>query len=171
MAHPFKEQSDKAKSARLSKMTGGDAAAKATHAHEKHMHPGKSMTKFRAAGGAVDGSMPKQRMDKSGRKPAVSVNVNVIGQPQKQPVPLPIPVPAGGPGPMAGPPGGMPMPPPGAGPMMPPGAGPVIPMRKRGGSVFTAGSGSGEGRMEKVKINGKKAREVAPQNRKRGGKV
>lgn len=115
-----------------------------------------------ADGGAVGGKK------KSGR-----TTVNVIVAPQGQQgggaTPVPVPVPAGPPPvvprpPMAGPPpglagAGMPMPPPGAG-----GPPPMIPPRKKGGRVnfgpenggeappMEAGSLSGLGRLEKIKI-------------------
>lgn len=109
-----------------------------------------------ASGGGVDDS-PKA---KKGAKTEVNI-VIAGGQGDKQPQPIPVPVPAGGPPPGAGmPPGG---PPPGMPPRpMPPGARPPMggppgmgaPAMRRGGSVkeeypIDAGSGGGEGRLEK----------------------
>ena len=130
-------------------------------------------------GGAVDGESAKPRMDRAARKSGGRVgkgktNINIIiggDKGQQQPQAVPVPVPAGGP-PMQPP--RPPMPPAGlAGPQgMPPGAGapgpmPPIPARKCGGRVEKAaggmvpekyGSRSGEGRLEKIKTEGKMAK-------------
>ncbi|HVT27676.1 MAG TPA: hypothetical protein VHE81_06620 [Lacipirellulaceae bacterium] len=88
----------------------------------------------------VDGGKAKPRLDRAGKKGTV-VNVIIAGgskpdAPPPAPMPLPPPAP-----PMAGPPPPMPPGPPMGGPPM---------MRKTGGRVMTAGSGSGLGRLQKL---------------------
>ena len=80
------------------------------------------------------------------------------GRPPDPPMPPPGMMPPGGGMPPPGMPPGMGMPPPGAGgPMPPPGLPPGM-MRKRGGRAQPAGSGSGLGRLEKIREYGDEAR-------------
>lgn len=112
--------------------------------------PGKE--KF-AKGGKVKGK---------GGKTQVNVIIGHGGQPQGgQPMPGPgaMPPPGAGAPPPAMPP--RPITPPMGAPMPPPGAGappPGMPMRARGGKVpkMEFGGGGGEGRLEKIKLYGKK---------------
>ena len=166
----LRESADRGRTERLARARGvraaeerGDAKADArqdartvasgVHKHERHDHPGTPLTKLRG-GGKVEGRARGGRLDRGGGKKPVTVNVVVAGG-GGQGHPVPVPVPGGMPPhpPIAGMgPGG---PPPGAG--MPPGAGGpppgMMPPRKRGGAVkMTAGTLSGEGRMEKTRM-------------------
>lgn len=98
----------------------------------------------------IEGEMPSSRLDRPSRKKNGATEVNVIIA-QKDPMPQPVPVPA--PPPAAAGIGAPPGPPPG-GPPMPPMMG-----RKRGGRVsMDAGAGGAEGRLDKIKAYGKKAK-------------
>lgn len=155
----IKSQAKRQADAKL-KSFGGSVDAKiksGIESHESRMHG----VKHRAAGGAIDGSPARSRMDrggksgKKGKKGGTTVNVVIA---QKEPAgapPMPMPPPAGmappmppkPPMPPPGPPSGPPMPPPGAG------GGPPIPMRAAGGRLgMTAGAATGEGRLEKEEI-------------------
>lgn len=129
---------------------------------------GMAALKKRKRGGKVEGDAPRHRMDRPHRASGGKVNgkgtkINIIIAPQGGAGAAP-----GGP-PMP-PPGAMPpptaiRPPMGAPPPMPPGAPPPggMPppgmMRNSGGRVhMTAGSGSGDGREEKIRAYGKNAR-------------
>lgn len=132
MTHPFKKASDKAMSARTSKFKQADAP------------------KAYAKGGRVKGK--------------TGTHVNVIVAPgggSGNPAPgMPGAMGAGAAGPVTPrPPVAPPMPPAGLGAAPPPGmGGGMPPMRKRGGRVMTAGSGTGEGREQKIKAYGSKAK-------------
>lgn len=146
---------------------------KAVHAHERHDHPGKPLTKLKLKdGGRASGKRPHARADKprrarggkTGKHGTKVIIVNGAGgghdRPVPVPVPKPVPVPAGGPP-------GAPMPP--RGPMPPMAAGPGAmagrpPMAKRGGATkrktggkvpkLTGGAGGATARMEKAKAYG-----------------
>jgi hypothetical protein len=122
----------------------------------------------RAAGGAA----PK----KSGGKGKGKTQVNVIVAPRAggdRPVPVPVPASGAGAGPSGPMPSRPPVPPPSpSGPppglaglrnAPPPGAGPMakggkVKRRANGGATYTAGAASAEGREEKIKAYGSKAR-------------
>lgn len=141
------------------------AIAEAVHAHEKHDHKGKKLTKLvlrqgLRSGGAAEEAKPTRRADKPRRGPADRATssfarggrakkagtkiIIVNGHPQPMPVPRPVPVPVGA-APAAPPlaaarpplPGPMPAPMPGAAPL--PGTAPIgmarPPMAKRGGRM------------------------------------
>lgn len=115
------------KKAAKGKSSGGSA----------HKKSGKAKKQIK-----IDGKETKPRLDKYARgggvKKGHKTQVNVIVGGGKQPVPVPVP---------AAPPMGAPMAPPPGMPMRPPGM-------KTGGKVphMTAGSLSGEGRLQKTEI-------------------
>jgi hypothetical protein len=154
-----------------------EAIAEAVHAHERHDHKGKKLTKLKRGGGA-EGVEPGARADKprraaGGRNKKAGTKVIIVNaghappQPVPVPVPRPVPVPsavASTPRPVPGPGPGMPSAPvPGA----PPGARP--PMAKRGGRIkeqaarpprprgavgMTVGSKNALGRLQKIRAYG-----------------
>ena len=147
------DASQKAKANRIISSAGGG----------KHSAPfgegGSTATKRKgyANGGMVDdelieGEMPTTRLDRPSRnkgKGSTTVNVIVAQKEPEKPAMPPMGLGAVPPGPPPPPPAG---PPPGA---MPPG----LMGRKRGGRVnMDAGSGSAEGRLEKMKAYGGKAK-------------
>lgn len=140
--------------------------SKMISAHEKTEHG----VEGKAKGGRVDKYARGGRTKKSS-KAGTHVNIAVVAPHGRHPAdgalpggpPLP---PPGGPGlppglPPGGPPmGGPPGLPPGGPPMPPPGMGPRPPgMMKRGGRVkMKGGAETGQGRLDKIKAYGKKAR-------------
>jgi hypothetical protein len=159
------------------------AIAEAVHAHERHDHKGRTLTKLKR-GGAAEGAEPAARADKprraafdkrsgGGRNKKAGTKVIIVNaghappQPVPVPVPRPVPVPSGAAPaarPMPGPSQGMPAAPiPGA----PPGGRP--PMAKRGGRIkepavrqarprggvgMTVGSKNALGRLQKMRAYG-----------------
>jgi hypothetical protein len=106
--------------------------------------------------GPIEGKKTKARLDRpayarGGSVKGKGTSVNIVIAPQgSSPPPAGMPVP-----PAAGAPP-LPLPPgvPAGGPAAPP-----MPMRKRGGRVaYEAGAGSGDGRLEKIRNYGAKAR-------------
>ena len=127
---------------------------------------------MRKAGGSVSGEASAPRLDKMARggahgkkKPHVTVNVLNHTSPPPMPIGLGGPPPPMGPnavGPTPGPMPPRPMPGgPGSGPMPPSPAGSPGPVGlKKGGKVakMDDGAGSGEGRLEKMRIYGPKVK-------------
>lgn len=161
---------------KLDRMGLGISTASTGAKAKGQVYPQDDGTQGRAQGGRAEGyeteadnertleeKAPKAlRLDRKpfargGKVKKCSTTVNVIVAPQQKDQDAPPMLPPGGP---------MPMPPPGAGaggpPMPPPGAGGPPMMRARGGKVpMTAGALSGEGRLEKIKIYGDRAKPSA----------
>jgi hypothetical protein len=160
------------------------AIAEAVHAHERHDHKGKKLTKLKR-GGAAEGDEPTGRADKprraaGGRNKKAGTKVIIVNAGHGSPQPVPVPVPRPVPVPAAGAPAAAP-PVPGPGPAMPgapvPGAPPGVrpmpgarpPMAKRGrrikeqgaapspapkGVGMTVGSKTALGRLQKMRAYG-----------------
>lgn len=171
MAHPHKHESDRNKDARVHKIAGKGAMVgiaekavrKGIREHDAQLHGNARTTLKFANGGAIPGRAAGGRLDKPSRhhkggKKGTTVNVLVAGHGAPATPPMPAMPPAGmnmAPPPMARPPM--------AAPVMPP---PGMMARKKGGRVkYTGGAADGVGRMEKVENYGKKARQIAPENR------
>ncbi len=139
--------------------------------HEAHDHPGRPKTKLKLKdGGRAEGDEAKPRLDRGprrklatgGRAKGKSTHVNVIVAPGAGHPAMPMggmgmppapaaaaPAPMAPRAPMPRPPMSAPMAPPPGGPM----GGPGMMPRARGGRTvhLDAGSGGGEGRLEKAK--------------------
>jgi hypothetical protein len=153
--NPFKDQSKVTNAAKFKAITGKSAPGTAssdsspTNATKKAMLGAYGKSDMKACGGAASGRMDRPGFKKGGRTKAIKIiiNNNKSGAPPAGMPPEvlpPPPVAAGGP-PMP-PPGGPPMggPPPGMPPMgKPPG------MKSGGRLGMTAGTGSGEGRLQR----------------------
>lgn len=148
------------------KATAKAEADKEIHKHEEALHGGK-LTKLKT-GGVAEGDKSHPRMDKCkrGGKGKHHTNINVI-IPQKQGAPA-MPM-QGAPPPMAAAPAVPPRPPmpPMAGNAPPPGSPGMMRPMKKGGKVMHEehGSGSGLGRLDKIKAYGEKPK------KKGGGKI
>jgi hypothetical protein len=153
------------------------AIAEAVHAHERHDHKGRTLTKLRR-GGAAEGAEPTARADKprraaGGRNKKAGTKVIIVNAGHAPPQPVPVPVPRPVPTPSGAAPAARPMPgqPPGMPSAPVPGAplGARPPMAKRGGRIkeetapqsrprggvgMTVGSKNALGRLQKMRAYG-----------------
>lgn len=180
----FRQQAKRDHAAKVKHHAGGGAVMKGEKAlieravaqHESHDHPGKPKTKLKLATGGVAEDRAPARLDRARGGKAKSgkghTNVNVIVAPPHPPGPPggmmpppgmaphpPMPPPGAGGPPGAGlppglPPGGPGLPPGAAGPGGPPGAPMMKPPGMKVGGLVKAGSGSAEGRKDKIKAYG-----------------
>jgi hypothetical protein len=153
------------------------AIAEAVHAHERHDHKGKTLTKLKR-GGAAEGAEPAARADKprraaGDRNKKAGTKVIIVNAGHAPPQPVPVQVPRPVPVPSGAAPAARPVP--GPGPGMPsapvPGAplGGRPPMAKRGGRIkeetatqsrprggvgMTVGSKNALGRLQKMRAYG-----------------
>lgn len=179
MAHPY--EGSKAQSASRKRvghiMKSGGAAHSDEKADKKLIK--KMLAEHEAKEMKVEGSLRHQRSDKYARggrtkskgKHGTQVNIAVVAPhgrhpadagalPGGPPSPPPHPPLAGGPGlPPGLPPGGPPVGgPPGLPPGMPPGMKPPGMMRRGGRVKMKGGAETGQGRLDKIKAYGKKAK-------------
>lgn len=177
MAHPFARhnESDAGKArakhlmkgyARGGKAHGDEAEDRALFKKMMKQHEKEEMkVEGRASGGRLD---KFARGGKAKHHKGTNVNIAIVNPGQKSDAAPKMPMPAGPPLPPPGlPPGGpppmMPPPKPPMGGGLPPG---MMPPMQRGGRAYakggkvpmTAGADSGEGRLQKIKAYGKRAR-------------
>jgi hypothetical protein len=173
-AHGTQELKRGGKTERKGRKTGGGVFSGAGYPHKiPGVVPGGRTA--RAAGGKAKGKTNVNIVIAAGKggQPEMPMSPGLMGKPPGG-IPVPVAPPPGAGGPQGGMPMPMPMPMPPGGPAGAPGAGGPPPMaRKAGGRIskiassykdMTAGSGGGEGRLQKTDI-------AKRDMRKAGGKV